>query len=231
MGIFSKKDRFYIKQIVKEEVPLEEIIAPALTGPKWFSNLCPFVRKKKRAIDLHPFPINKTARGCPGMLELFKNSFLIKFGCDILLETNTKGEYFWQKPSGTQVLKLHHHPQEQVESQPPLSSFIMIKFCLPFIFQVPDNKVSFIDPVYWKNQPYKIAPGILNFRNDRHAVPLHIITLFEKKNAVYEFKRGDPMVLLYTLNKSTLEVNKDLDGSFARGNLEKSFSNRWQPRD
>ena len=28
-----------------------------------------------------------------------------------------------------------------------------------------------------------------------------------------------------------IEVNKDLDGSFARGNLEKSFSNRWQPKD
>jgi len=227
VGIFSKEYRFYIKKTVNESIPLEEVITPALGGPKWFSNLCPFVRKKKRARDLHPFPIHKTAQGCPGMLELYKNSFLIKFPCDVILKTDSSGGYSWQKPSKTQVFKINHHPQEQIEFQAPLSSFIMIKFCLPFIFQAPNNKVSFVDSVYWKSQPYKIAPGILDFGHDRDALALHVITLFEKKNEVYEFKKGEPMVLLYTLHRSTLEINKNLDISFAIGVKEKTFIHKW----
>jgi len=227
VGIFSKKYKFYIKKIVDESIPLEEVITPALGGPKWFSNLCPFVRKKKRARDLHPFPINKTVQGCPGILELFKNSFLIKFPCDVILQTLSDGKYSWQTPRQTQAFKINHHPQEQVEFQEPLSSFIMIKFYLPFIFKAPNNKVSFVDSVYWKNQPYKIAPGILDFGTDKYALPLHVITLFEKKNAVYEFKKGEPMVLLYTLNRSTLEVNPNLDSSFAVGVKERTFTQEW----
>jgi len=227
VGIFSRKYKFYIKEVGNESIPHEEVIEPALGGPKWFANLCPFVGKKKRAIDRFPLPIKKTAQSCPGMLELFKNSFLVKFPCDLILETKKNGEYSWQKPSKTQVLKIAHHSEEQIEFKPPLSSFIMIKFCLPFMFQVPDNKVSFVESTYWKIQPYKIAPGILNFRNNRYAVPFNIITLFEKKNKIYEFKKGDPMVLFYTLHKSTLEINNNLEDSFSKNIIGRTFSHRW----
>jgi len=223
VGIFSRKYKFYIKKIGNESISSEDVIEPALGGPKWFAKLCPFIGKKKRAIDLHPRPIGRTVQSCPGMLELFKNSFILKFPCDVILETKENGEYSWQKPSTTQVLIIMHHPEEQSEFQPPLSSFIMIKFSLPFVYQAPDNKVSFVDSVYWKNQPYKIAPGILNFKSNKHAVPLNVITLFEKKNKIYEFKKGDPMVLLYTLNKSTLEINKNLEDSFSKNILRRTF--------
>jgi len=227
VGIFSQKYKFYIKEVGNESLPYEEVIEPALGGPKWFSNLCPFIKKKKRAIDLYPFPIEKTVKSCPGMLELFKNSFLVKFPCDLILETTTTGKYLWQKPSTTEILKVEHHPADQIESSPPLSSFIMLKFCLPFIFQAPNNKVCFVDPVYWKHQPYKIAPGILDFRNDRYPLFFNIITLFEKKNKIYEFKKGDPMVLFYTLHKATLETNKNLEESFPKNIIGRTFSHRW----
>jgi len=227
VGIFSREYKFYIKEVGNESIPLEDVIEPALGGPKWYAKLCPFVGKKKRAIDLYPRPIARTAQSCPAMLELFKNSFIIKFPCDVILETKEDGKYFWQKPSATQVLRIVHHPEEQVEFQPPLSSFIMIKFCLPFMFSSPNNKASFIESTYWKIQPYKIAPGILNFRNNKYAVPLHIITFFEKKNKIYEFKKGDPMVLLYTFHKSTLEIDENLDDSFSKNIIGRTFSHRW----
>ena len=227
MGIFSRKYKFFIKEVGNESIPHEEVIEPALGGPTWFKSLCPFVGKKKRAIDLYPRPIKKTAQSCPGMLELFKNSFLVKFPCDVILETKTTGEYFWQKPSATQVLAITHQNEEQVEFNPPLSSFLMIKFCFPFIFQAPNNKVSLVESTYWKPQPYKIAPGILNFINDKNPVSLNIITFFEKKNKIYEFKKGEPMVLLYTLQKSTLEINKNLKDSLSRQNIARTFTNRW----
>ena len=227
MGIFFNKYKFYIKRVGKELLPYEEVIKPALGGPKWFAGLCPFVGKKKRAIDLHPKPISKTAHSCPGMLELFKNSFLVTFPCDLILETTKTGEYSWQKPSQTQVLDILHHPQEQIEFNPPLSSFIMIKFCLPFMYQAPNNKVSLVESTYWKIQPYRIAPGVLNFMNNRDPMPLNIITFFEKKDKVYEFKKGDPMALFYTLHKSTLEVNENLEDSLARQHMERTFTNQW----
>ena len=223
MAFFSKKYKFYIKGVT-EFIPYKEVIEPTLKGPKWFTNLCPFVGKKKRAIDLYPLPIGKTARSCPGMLELFKNSFLVKFPCDVILETKINGGYSWQKPSKTEVLKIMHHPEDQIEFNPPLSSFIMLKFCLPFLFQAPSNKVSLVESTYWKIQPYKIAPGILNFKTNKDPCPLNVITFFEKKNKIYEFKKGEPMALFYTLHKSTLEINKNLEDSFSN---RRTFTNKW----
>ena len=103
MAFFSKKYKFYINKVGKEHISYKEVIRPAIQGPKWFDSLCPFVDKKKRAIDLYPKPILKTARSCPGMLELFKNSFLVTFPCDLILETTKTGKYSWQKPSATGV--------------------------------------------------------------------------------------------------------------------------------
>ncbi len=224
---FFKRYKFYINKVGEEPIPYQEVIRPAIQGPKWFEGLCPFVDKKKRAIDLHPKPIVRTARSCPGMLELFKNSFLVTFPCDLILETHKTGKYSWQKPSATRVLDIVHHPEEQVEFSSPLSSFIMIKFCLPFMYQAPNNKVSLAEASYWKIQPYRIAPGILNFTDTRDAMPLNVITFFEKKNKVYEFKKGEPMALFYTLHKSTLEMNEKLQDSLARQRLERTFTNKW----
>ena len=227
MKIFPKKYKFYIKRTGKEIIPYEEVIQTTLGGPKWFSNLCPYLGKNKTAIDRFPLPIKRTAKSCPGMLELFKNSFLIKFPCDFILETKESGEYKWQKPSKTQVLQIAEQSAEQVEFHPPLSLFIMIRFNLPFLFQAPNNKVSFIDTTYWKNQPYKIAPGILDFKKDREALPLNFVALFEKKDKAYEFKKGEPMGLYYTLHKSTMEVKEDLEDSLLRQDLNRTFTQRW----
>ena len=95
---FFKRYKFYINRVGEEPISYQEVIQPAIQGPKWFEGLCPFVDKKKRAFDLHPKPIVRTARSCPGMLELFKNSFLVTFPCDLILETHTTGKYSWQKP-------------------------------------------------------------------------------------------------------------------------------------
>ena len=228
MGFFSKKYKFYIRGIGEEFIHYEEVIKPAIRGPKWFAGLCPFVRKKKKAIDVHPLPVTKTAKSCPGMLDLFKNSFLIQFPCDLILKTESSGKFSWQKPSKTQVLRIiNPFSPDQIEFNEPLSSFIMVKFCLPFIFQTPNNKVSLIDPTYWKNQPYKIAPGILDFKKDREALPLNFVALFEKKDKAYEFKKGEPMGLYYTLHKSTMEVKEDLEDSLLRQDLNRTFPQRW----
>ena len=230
MNIFKiKKHKFYLKEI-EESIPREEVIVPALGGPSWFKNLCPFIGQHKSALDAYyeaSTIIARTVKSCPGILELFKNSFLIKFPCDVILETKDNGEYLWQKPSKTNVLGITHQTEEQVESTGPLASSIVIKFCLPFLFQASNNKVSFLDPVYWKVQPYKVAPGIINFKTERGALPLNVIALFEKKNKVYEFKKGEPMALSYTCNHSTLEMNNNLIESPIHLDKSRTFTHRW----
>jgi len=224
-----KKHKFYIKG-VNEFIPLEEVIVPALGGPSWFQQLCPFIGKHKTPLDAYYKArtiVARTAKNCPGMLELFKNSFLIKFPCDVILETMETGEYLWQKPSKTEVLDITHQTAEQVESTGPLASSIMIKFCLPFIFQAPNNKVSLMNPLYWKLQPYTVAPGIMNFHKDREPLALHVIVCFKKKNKIYEFKKGEAMCLYYTHHHSTLEINNNLIDSLFHLDKSRTFTHRW----
>jgi len=224
-----KKHKFYLKEI-EESIPREEVIVPALGGPSWFKNLCPFIGKHKTALDAYHEAstiIRRTIQSCPGLLEFFKNSFLVKFPCDVILETKDNGEYLWQKPSETKVLTITHQTEAQVESTGPLASVILIKFCLPFLFQAPNNKVSIFESTYWKLQPYRIAPGIIDFKTKRSALPLNIIALFKKKNKVYEFKKGEPMCLYYTFNQCILEKNENLIESPIRVDKERTFTHRW----
>jgi len=224
-----KKHKFYIKG-VDEFISPEEVIVPALGGPSWFQQLCPFIGKHKTTLDAYYKArtiIRRTAKSCPGMLELFKNSFLIKFPCDVILETKDTGEYLWQKPSKTEVLSITHQTTAQVEFTGPLASCIIVKFCLPFIFHAPNNKVSLMDPLYWKLQPYTVAPGIMNFNKDREPLALHVIVCFEKKNKIYEFKKGEPMCLYYTCHHSTLELNDKLIESSIRKDKGRTFTHRW----
>ena len=224
MGIFFNKYKFYIKYVGKDPVPTKEIIEPVLGGPKWFANLCPYMGKTKTALDRFPVIMKKTAKSCPAMVELFRNSFLLKFPCDLILETKENGKYLWRKPSDTDVLDVKDLDEGNYEFEPPLSSFITIKFCFPFLFQAPYNQVSIIEPIYWKIQPYRVAPGIMNFMNNREALPLNAIVFFEKKDKIYEFKRGEPMVLYYTFHKSTLEINENLKDTLTK---QKTFNHRW----
>tara|TARA_R110000737_G_scaffold14557_1_gene30603 strand:+ start:62 stop:772 length:711 start_codon:yes stop_codon:yes gene_type:complete len=224
-----KKHKFYIKG-VDEFIPPEEVIVPAIGGPSWFQQLCPFVGKHKTTLDAYykaSTSIRRTAKSCPGMLDLFKNSFLIKFPCDVILETMETGEHLWQKPSKTEVLTITHHPEAHVESTGPLASCILIQFCLPFIFQAPHNKVTILDPVYWKLQPYKVAPGVMNFKTEREALSLNVICLFEKKNKIYEFKKGEPLCIYNTSHHSTLEINNNLVESPIRQDKSRTFTHRW----
>lgn len=207
-----KKHKLYIKG-VDEFISSDEVITPVLGGPSWFRKLCPFTGKHKTilaAYNKDKTRIGRTAKSCPGMLNLFKNSFLLKFPCDVILETKITGAYEWIKPSKTKVLNILHQTDEQVEETGPLTSCIIIKICLPFIFQALDNKVSFMDALYWKLQPYTVVPGILDFKKDQKSVSLNIFLCFKKKNKVYEFKKGEPLCLCYTYNHSTLEINENL---------------------
>ena len=226
---FFRKHKFYIKG-VDEFIPPEEVIVPALGGPSWFQQLCPFIGKHKTPLDAYykaRTVVARTAKSCPGILELFKNSFLLKFPCDVILETMETGEYLWQKPSKTKVLSITHQPVVDIESSGPLASSIMIKFCLPFIFHAPNNKVSLMDSLYWKMQPYKVAPGIMDFHKDREPLGLHVIACFKKKNKIYEFKKGEPICLYYTCHHSTLEVNNNLVESPIRQDKSRTFTHRW----
>ena len=140
-----KKHKFFIKGM-DEFIPTEEVIVPALGGPSWFQQLCPFIGKHKTPLEAYykaSTVVARTAKSCPGKLELFKNSFLLKYPCDVILETMETGEYLWQKPSKTEVLSITHQTTAQVEDNGPLASCIMIKFCLPFVGfdnpPLPDN--------------------------------------------------------------------------------------------
>jgi hypothetical protein len=224
-----KKHKFYING-VEEFIPTEEVMVSALRGPSWFRQLCPFLGKNKTPLEAYNkgrLPIQRTAQNCPAILELFKNSFLIKFPCDLILETMETGDYRWQKPSKTKVLTITHQTDDQIESTGPLASCIIIKFCLPFIFQVPDNKISFMDPLYWKIQPYTIVPGIIDFKKHRGPLGLHVLVAFKKKNQIYEFKKGEPMCLCYTYNRSVLEMNKNLIASPLRLDKGRTFTHQW----
>ena len=66
-------------------------------------------------------------------------------------------------------------------------------------------KALFLDPIYYKDQPYKVAPGVLDLVTSDYGMSLNVITFFEKKDATYHFQKGDPICMFYFPNRIHLK--------------------------
>ena len=46
---FFKRYKFYINRVGEEPISYQEVIQPAIQGPKWFEGLCSFCRQEKKS--------------------------------------------------------------------------------------------------------------------------------------------------------------------------------------
>ena len=189
---------FYVKKL-NNNVEIKDYFLTQ-HKPSWFSNLCPFKNKKRNVVDAYKELNNKwdliykTIKICPGINHLFNNSIALKFPCDLIVETTKEGKWFFNRPSD--LISVESHDSHQYEDSGPLKDYIVLKFSLPILFQAPKNKVIFIDPIYFNQQPYKVLPGVINF-NNHNPLTLSVIVTFNKENKIYYFKHNEIMALMF----------------------------------
>lgn len=132
-----------------------------------------------------------TVKVCPGMKAHFDNSMLLKFPCDIFLETNAEGGYRFKSSNKELSVSSHHYDQAPAIGD----RYIIMKFVVNFsLMTSKKSQMSFVDPIMFKDQPYRSSPGCV-YCDESPVIP-NLICFFPKENATYYFKAGDPMAII-----------------------------------
>lgn len=160
-----------------------------------------------------------TVKVCPGMRQHFDNSILLKFPCDVVLETNVDGGYRFKSSNKDLFISAHHEDQAPAIGK----DFIIIKFVVNFsLMSSKKSQMSFVDPIMFKDQPYRASPGCV-YCFEEPVLP-NFICFFPKENERYYFKAGDPMAIIQFSDPIESFTQKDLSYfSNKRRNGVKSF--------
>jgi len=196
---------------------IKDVCTPCnTTPPAWWKNKGFFLRGAKSVKDYwarltQPQKLQAeaftTVKACPGFRDLFSNSYLIKFPCDVLLETKADGGFTWKVPSSENIINIMNHNSEQMVS-PITDKYLVFKFELPYLMAGKGNTLIFMDPIYWKEQPYTVCPGVVKLHDNNRGLGFSVLVFIEKKDEVYHFKQGEPMALLYSPDKTKLVPKK-----------------------
>lgn len=122
-----------------------------------------------------------TAKFCPGIKDLLKNSYLIKLPFDCHITLNHEGEFFWNSPSEEYHFNISSHRVEQFYTEGSSTLFnnrINIKFELP-IYLSGDSSFIFLQPSYHNEVPWEIVNGVMSSENAKF-MKLNIVTFFPR---------------------------------------------------
>ena len=231
---------FHQLHFLKDHYKIEDIVVPVVPNtPTWWNKLSPYLNGTKSILDAwHTlttdqrmnWEVYSTVKMCPGFHNLFRNSFLVKFPCDILVEHDDY-DWTWRIPSKENPMRMNEHGGFQYGNSGPLQDYRIFKFEIPIEFTSKDKiDIMFFDPIYWKPQPYRVAPGVVSMENFNQSLTLNMIVFFPKtgKSESFHFRKGDPICLMNTNERVKLEQHKDVK-PFHRKRFASSF--KWDGKE
>lgn len=170
-----------------------------------------------------------TVKTCPGVISFFKNSFLLKFPYDTLITINPDGSFISETRRDDGLLTVSTHNEDQFRTGGECDLFknkINIKFCFGVNISTDEIPWTFIQPIYHNEQPFIVAPGIIDKKQTK-LQNLNVITFFDvPKNepAFYHFKSGE--VLAYMKFNENVNL-KYIDYDLSRKVFPGSISGKW----
>jgi hypothetical protein len=201
--------------------------------PKWWKELTPFINGYKSLKEFFKknglygsgegFPI--TAKICPSLNLLFKNSIQVKSPAEIYIECDESG---WCWKSSNSEITIVEHPNEQAPKYLG-EKYFFIKFVFPFRYATNENCSLVIqDPILYNQAAYRICPAVTKI-NANTPMQMNIIALLEKpkERTIYHINFGDTLALLsYSkeinslthkkLPKNTYEIRKTFLGAYKK---------------
>jgi hypothetical protein len=176
-------------------------------GPIWWEDLSVFqngIKNIKQFVQEAPWDfisgakLFTTVKVCPGFQRHFDNSMLLKFPCDVIIETFEDGSIRWKHSSKDIDITIHDEDQA-----PGLGNkWIFVKFGWNFTIRTSkESQLFYIDPILFTETPYRSSPGAA-VCNKQPLVPSYIC-FFPKANKRYFFNAGDPMAILQFSDKIT----------------------------
>jgi len=183
----------------------------AKTDKAEFANLQHRFYNGKDKPDKHKFPYQQNSKGrstinvlhCPSFVEIFKNSFLIKAPCDIMLDIDKNTSTIKVFPIDEGKIEIQRHSLRDQLWGDFNHDIINVKFSGRWSIKTTTApaRMIFMDPVYWGAMPYRCMPGVLPVVPNRE-VSLNLNVSFDKKDLSDKhhtklINKGDVLSMVY----------------------------------
>jgi hypothetical protein len=153
----------------------------------------------------------RTAKRCPGILDLFKNSYLVKSPIEIYIEVRNRSINVIHQ-ANYDMMKISMHPEHQYKtsSNNLFEDKISIKFDLPVALKSPCPFI-FLPPMFHtKNPIFEVIPGVISDPGQYKLQTLTTHTFLDiSKDRDIHIKAGDVIAYLWFTEKTKLVHNPD----------------------
>lgn len=171
--------------------------------PSWWKNL------PKSKWDFDKFERVNTAKSCIGMIETFKNGYVMPMWCDLALKILPDDYIRYQ--FSDKISQLQFHPKEQAQDFLPNHYFIKLKS--PWTLKSSENlKYMFSPPTFFNsvNPPYLI-PSSVNATTDK-IMATHVFLLIEKQDTPIEIflKFNTPLVHYVPITEKPIKFTTEV---------------------
>ena len=148
-----------------------------------------------------------TIRGCAGIIEHYKQGFMMPMWSDLSVIVENKG-YRWQ--FSDYKTTAYTHPSNQWETFADKEKYGHLKITSPYFLKTKkDINWLCIEP-FWNNQlnnDYFVTPGTLNFKY-QHTTNINMMIPLHDRNFI--IKHGHPMLHLIPLSEYNVELKHHL---------------------
>ena len=205
------------------EENINRILEPSLPSKsKWFKGLNSFTVDFKNYVDYivsthkkifrNENPEQKdnifTAKGCPAIVDLLSNAFLVKSPAELIISINSQGQYVCSYANN--LIRVEHHNNEQFSSREDdlFKNKLCLKFCIDVDINTHNTPYTFLPPMYHNKPSYEVAQGIIAGKYGK--AHLNIITFVDipKEDKVIHIKCGQVIAYLLPFNKLKLRHSK-----------------------
>jgi hypothetical protein len=198
--------------------------------PEWWKNLeSHFVAENSQSGISHDTP---TLKRCDALLSLYSKGFCIPMWSDLIIETNSQGEYRYQY-SADELNPIVSHSERQLGSG--FNNMQHLKMLSPWIIGEKTGVDFYFAGAQWNliNNMFKIniVPGVVNFRDQ---MSTHVNMFLDKKANRIEFTAGKPLVHVMPLSeynikiKNHLVTEKEFENKMLRYSFLSSFMGRYK---
>lgn len=159
-----------------------------------------------------------TAKTCPGIRRVIKNSVLVKAPCDIAIDIYSDGSWMWKAPNNMLIELGEDHGTGQFGlpwTRPGSQLFKnkrVLKFKLPLIVRTDGEPFIFLQPQFHTDFPFEIVNGVI--APPSPSTSLNIVTFFkvpeDGDTLSVHIKEGD--VLCYLWGAKPFKLKKDKKG-------------------
>lgn len=179
----------------------------ARTMKEWFFNALTRDPGWQRSVP-------NTIKVCPGIGDLFKRSYLVKWPCDTLLGIQGMDDgnytYYFRIPDGqtNSILEIDSHNVHQWRSSTTQIYEGMLNLKVKLPVKLSSSKIAPLLPVnpdyHHSSFPYQVMPGVITLGQPGVSLDLNINLMFELPDPgdliIHEFKEGDVLCYLTLLN-------------------------------